>query len=93
MDARPYRLDCGAKTRFFEVDHPATMEAKKRALAREGVATAHVTYAPFDFERADVNTLPQLLRRAMCLPSRCLADGAQDAAAAAPRPAATLAST
>ncbi len=47
--------------RVFEVDHPATQEWKRDALARTGIplpepATEAVTYVPVDFEHDDLAT-------------------------------------
>lgn len=51
FDSRAYRLhDAYPKLRFFEVDLPAVIEAKKRNIARVlGGLPAHVHYAPIDF--------------------------------------------
>ncbi len=51
FDSRAYRLhDAYPNLRFFEVDLPAVIEAKKRTIARVlGSLPAHVHYAPIDF--------------------------------------------
>ena len=51
FDSRAYRFhNTYPKLRFFEVDLPAVIEAKKRTIARVlGGLPAHVHYAPIDF--------------------------------------------
>ncbi len=51
LDSRAYRISGMHEVRIFELDHPAT-QAWKRARIEEvhGVATAHVTFVPIDFE-------------------------------------------
>ena len=58
LDTFAYRLE-GLEgkdgLRVFEVDHPATQAEKRRRLAAAGIATpAHLTFAPCDFEHAEL---------------------------------------
>jgi methyltransferase (TIGR00027 family) len=61
FDARAYRLSGLEQVRVFEVDHPATQQAKREVLGRvlagivEGDPLAwHVRLVPVDFERDDL---------------------------------------
>jgi methyltransferase (TIGR00027 family) len=55
FDTFAYRLGPCAGLRIFEVDHPATQAEKRRRLAAADIAPpAHLTYAPCDFERAEL---------------------------------------
>jgi methyltransferase (TIGR00027 family) len=50
FDSRAYRIPGIARTRVFEVDHPATQAEKKRVVARRlGVLPPHVVFVPIDF--------------------------------------------
>jgi methyltransferase (TIGR00027 family) len=52
FDVRALRVPGIARTRVFEVDHPATQAAKRARLARVKAAIpAHVTFVPVDFGR------------------------------------------
>ncbi len=52
FDSRAYRMAALARTRVFEVDHPATQAAKRARLARMlPVVPPHVTFVPIDFEK------------------------------------------
>ena len=52
FDARPYRLPHAAATRFFEVDQPATSQAKRRIIKeRLGVLPSDVAFVETDFNR------------------------------------------
>jgi methyltransferase (TIGR00027 family) len=52
FDCRAYRLPGMARTRVFEVDHPATQAVKRERLARVLEALpAHVVFVPVDFDR------------------------------------------
>ncbi|GGK73725.1 S-adenosyl-L-methionine-dependent methyltransferase [Sphaerisporangium melleum] len=51
LDSYAYRAGRDGGLRVFEVDHPATQEWKRQALARAGVAVPDtVTFVPVDFE-------------------------------------------
>ena len=55
LDTFAYRLEGKDGLRVFEVDHPATQAEKRRRLAAAGIATpAHLTFAPCDFEHAEL---------------------------------------
>jgi methyltransferase (TIGR00027 family) len=61
FDARAYRLPGLAEVTVFEVDHPATQQAKREVLGRvlagivDGDPLAwHVRFVPVDFERDDL---------------------------------------
>ena len=61
FDARAYRLSGLAEVTVFEVDHPATQQAKREVLGRvlagivEGDPLAwHVRFVPIDLERDDL---------------------------------------
>ena len=55
LDTFAYRLEGKDGLRVFEVDHPATQAEKRRRLAAAGIAPpAHLTFAPCDFERAEL---------------------------------------
>jgi len=61
FDARAYRLSGLEQVTVFEVDHPATQQAKREVLGRvlagivEGDPLAwHVRFVPVDFERDDL---------------------------------------
>ena len=57
FDARPYRLRALAAATVFEVDHPSTSAAKRRALARGGVAPpARVRFVAVDLAAAALGT-------------------------------------
>jgi methyltransferase (TIGR00027 family) len=50
FDSRAYRIPGIARTRVFEVDHPATQAEKKRMVARRlGALPPHVVFVPIDF--------------------------------------------
>ena len=50
FDSRAYRIPGIARTRVFEVDHPATQAEKKRVVARRlGALAPHVVFVPIDF--------------------------------------------
>jgi methyltransferase (TIGR00027 family) len=50
FDSRPYRIPGIEKTQVFEVDHPATQEAKLKGLKKViDPLPAHVTFVPLDF--------------------------------------------
>jgi methyltransferase (TIGR00027 family) len=63
FDSRAYRFhDAHPKIAFFEVDLPATIDAKRRALERAlGAVPGYVRYVPLDF---DTQTLQSALARA-----------------------------
>src|SRR5271154_2732614 len=68
LDTFAYRLEASPGLRVFEVDHPATQAEKRRRLAAADIAApAHLTFAPCDFERAE---LGDSLRRAGFNPNR-----------------------
>jgi methyltransferase (TIGR00027 family) len=55
FDTFAYRLEPSEGLQIFEVDHPATQTEKRRRLAAADIAApAHLTYAPCDFERAEL---------------------------------------
>jgi methyltransferase (TIGR00027 family) len=55
LDTFAYRLEGKDGLRVFEVDHPATQSEKRRRLAAAGIAPpAHLTFAPCDFEHAEL---------------------------------------
>ncbi len=49
-DTRAYSLPADWPGRVFEVDAPATQQAKRQALDTVGISTARVTFVPVDFE-------------------------------------------
>ncbi|WP_236567335.1 class I SAM-dependent methyltransferase [Nocardia sp. CY41] len=52
LDTTAYRQTT-THVRFFEVDHPATQDWKRKRLAAAGIAIpASLTFAPVDFERS-----------------------------------------
>jgi len=51
FDSRPYRLPEAAAIPVFEVDHPATQNAKRSRLAQ---APPSVRFVPVDFEKDDL---------------------------------------
>jgi methyltransferase (TIGR00027 family) len=54
-DCRAYRLPGIERARIFEVDHPDTSAAKRRAIAaRLGSPPAHVRYTAVDFDRGSL---------------------------------------
>ena len=56
LDTFAYRLKAETGLRVFEVDHPATQAEKRRRLAAAEIAApAHLTYAPCDFEGAELS--------------------------------------
>lgn len=63
LDSRAYRFhESYPKLRFFEVDLPATIEMKKKRVARLlGALPAYVRYAPIDF---NTQTLEKVLPEA-----------------------------
>jgi len=55
FDSRPYRLDEARSVAVFEVDHPATQNAKRaRLIARLRRLPDHVRFVPVDFEAGDL---------------------------------------
>lgn len=57
FDSRPYRLEEMRDVPLFEVDHPATQQAKRQRLeARLGRLPGNVHFVPVDFERDDLET-------------------------------------
>ncbi len=55
LDTFAYRLEPSEGLKIFEVDHPATQAEKRRRLAAADIfAPAHLTFAPCDFERAEL---------------------------------------
>jgi methyltransferase (TIGR00027 family) len=55
LDTFAYRLELSEGFRIFEVDPPATQAEKRRCLAAADIpAPAHLTFAPCDFERAEL---------------------------------------
>jgi methyltransferase (TIGR00027 family) len=55
FDSRPYRLPCVQTTSIFEVDHPDTQEAKRRALCRAlPTLPRNVTFIPSDFNLGEL---------------------------------------
>lgn len=55
FDSRAYRLPGIQKIAVFEVDHPATQQAKRERLATFArPLPAHVRFLPVDFERDDL---------------------------------------
>lgn len=50
-DSRAYGSIKDAGVRLFEVDMPATQQAKRDALAKAGVASDHVTFVETDFNQ------------------------------------------
>jgi methyltransferase (TIGR00027 family) len=61
FDTRAYRLSALAAARVFELDHPATQQAKRAVIERLGLSGDHVVHAPINFEHDD---LYQVLARA-----------------------------
>lgn len=49
-DTRAHRLEALRSKRVYEVDHPATQDAKRSIVRKLGLETEHVTYVPVDFE-------------------------------------------
>jgi methyltransferase (TIGR00027 family) len=54
LDSRALRLPGMDRVRVFEVDHPATQAAKRRALSRDGQPAGHVTFVPVVFGADDL---------------------------------------
>ena len=55
FDSRAYRLQEAAKTRVFEVDHPATQQEKRARLSSVATSrSANVQFVPVDFEKDDL---------------------------------------
>jgi methyltransferase (TIGR00027 family) len=55
FDSRPYRLRGLERLAVYEVDHPDTQAAKRRALERElGALPAHVRFVASDFTQGDL---------------------------------------
>lgn len=62
FDCRAHRLACIGGTPVFEVDHPATLEVKRKRLRQVvGGLPSNVRHVPIDFNR---ESLPQVLREA-----------------------------
>lgn len=59
LDSRAYRFEqLAGRVRVFEVDHPATQQAKVRKLAKVlGSLPEHVTYVPIDFNEETLQKL------------------------------------
>jgi methyltransferase (TIGR00027 family) len=56
FDSRAYRIPGIEKARVFEVDHPATVAAKKAVLKRiRGLPVAHVRFVEMDFNRRSLD--------------------------------------
>jgi methyltransferase (TIGR00027 family) len=57
FDSRPYRLEDAGGIAVFEVDHPATQNAKRARLeARLGEMPCNVQFVPADFEKDDLES-------------------------------------
>jgi len=57
FDCRAYRIPDIARTRVFEVDHPATQAKKKAVIGRRlSVIPHHVTFVPVDFSTDSLDT-------------------------------------
>jgi methyltransferase (TIGR00027 family) len=57
FDCRPYRLPGIDRTRVFEVDHPATLAAKRDVLSRKlGELPENVVFVEIDFNRQALGT-------------------------------------
>lgn len=55
LDSFAYRSALAGRLRVFEVDHPATLEFKRRALAAAGIAVpAQVSFVPADLAADDL---------------------------------------
>lgn len=52
FDTRAWRLPFLARTRVFEVDHPATSATKQNRLARLQANRDHLQFVPVDFNRS-----------------------------------------
>ena len=50
-DTRAYDLPKDSTHRVFEVDAPATSDAKRAAIAKSGIDASHVTFVSADFNR------------------------------------------
>ncbi len=58
FDSRAYRLPGLRGTTVFEVDHPDTQAAKRRALGRViSVLPKHVRFVPIDFNRQELRSV------------------------------------
>jgi methyltransferase (TIGR00027 family) len=55
FDSRAWRIPALRGVAVFEVDHPATQAAKRRALERAGAPAAHVRFVATDFTRDDLS--------------------------------------
>lgn len=65
LDSFGYRNPYPEKVRVFEVDHPATQDAKRAALANAGIGVpAGVTHVPADLADADAGDLAGHLEEA-----------------------------
>jgi methyltransferase (TIGR00027 family) len=60
FDCRAWRMEELTGTTFFEVDHPATQEKKRRLMGSES-PPASVVFIPWDFERDPLDRLPARL--------------------------------
>jgi len=57
FDCRAYRIPDIARTRVFEVDHPATQAKKKAVIVRRlSTVPPHVTFLPVDFSTDSLDT-------------------------------------
>jgi methyltransferase (TIGR00027 family) len=57
FDARAYRLNCGKRVSFFEVDHPDTLTFKRTRLsAISAVWTPNIRYVEIDFNSQNLST-------------------------------------
>lgn len=61
FDARAHRLDSLGTVTVFEVDHPATQSAKRRAMCGEPIAAREVVYLAWNFESEGSDRLPAAL--------------------------------
>jgi methyltransferase (TIGR00027 family) len=76
FDSRPYRLGCLRTSTIFEVDHPDTQEAKRRALARALPALPpNVTFIASDFDLGELGPAMEATGYRPCLPTVFLWEG------------------
>jgi methyltransferase (TIGR00027 family) len=75
FDTRAFRLPGMDRVRVFELDHPATQAAKRRALRRPGPPIAHVTFIPVVFGTDDPGHALAASRFATEVPTLVLWEG------------------
>jgi methyltransferase (TIGR00027 family) len=75
LDGRAYRMTELARVRVFEVDHPATQQAKRRRAAALLATAQALTFVPVDFENDSLDAALQKAGHSRAEPTVWLWEG------------------